>query len=139
MKTPSQIFASEMIKIDLGLDINPSPLHSGFMWQLMIALKTRQSTKTAYYENESDEGEEDFFYIDFGLKSGIDLYVWDFDFDLIRLKFNDNKPNQTIIDIEYSNFNIENVLNEISKFTKVTFDLDKIKKEIIRQNDLNWD
>ena len=137
--TTSQIFASQMIEIDLGFDLNVEPLNSCLIWELMIALHTNKKTKSAYYANESDANEENAFYIDFGLKSGIDLCVWDVENGFIRLLFNQDKTNQTIVNIEYSNFNLENLLNEISKFTKVSFDLDKIKKEITRQNDLNFD
>jgi hypothetical protein len=136
--TTSQIFASQMIEIDLGLD-EPKVLNSHLIWELMIALGTNTHTKSAYSDNESDNESDDCYYIDFGLKSGIDLYIWDFENGQIKLQFDYEKSTEKIIGILYSDFNIENILNEISKFTKVVFDLDKIKKEITRQNDLNFD
>ena len=136
--TTSQIFASQMIEINLGLD-EPKVLNPHLIWELMIALSTNKKTNSAYYNDESDENEGNSFYVDFGLKSGTDLYIWDAENGFIKLVFNFDKINQTTISFVYSDFNLENLLNEISKFTKVSFDLDKIKKEITRQNDLNFD
>jgi hypothetical protein len=136
--TTSQIFASQMIEIDLGFDA-PKVLNSHLIWELMIALGTNVKTKSAYSENESDNESDDCYYIDFGLKSGIDLYMWDFENGYIKLQFDHDKSTEKTMSILYSDFNIENILHEISKFTKISFDLDKIKKEITRQNDLHFD
>ena len=136
--TTSQIFASQMIEIDLGFD-EPKVLNSHSIWELMIALGTNKKTNKAYNENESDANENDCYYIDFGLKSGTDLYIWDVENGTIKIQFDNNRDTEKTISILYSDFNLENLLNEISKFTKVSFDLDKIKKEITRQNDLNFD
>jgi hypothetical protein len=136
--TTSQIFASQMIEIDLGFD-EPKVLNPHIIWELMIALSTNKKTKSAYYTDESDENEGNSFYIDFGLKSGTDLFLWDVENGTIKIHFDNNRDTKKTISILYSDFNLENLLNEISKFTKVSFDLDKIKKEITRQNDLNFD
>ena len=146
--TTSQIFASQMIEIDLGFDINPSPLYQCLIEDVNVAIKTIFKNATfEYYKTEFNIRDENNCIIDkidctdftiiFNDNENNTLLLQEFENNCVII-FNPCEENEKIFKIQKNDFNFDCILKHIENELNIKFNQNDIKNAITYFSDL-WD